>query len=89
MFDFDAFEEDAGHELTMIHGPSAGISTYYCENCGALVQLDGHDLVLFHVPRGSESTETRCATREGSAQPSLKDKLRDLFDKDYEKLRAM
>jgi len=54
--------EKAGHDITLVQGMLAGISTYYCENCGALVQVGGPEskLILFHVPPGSLSTEELC-----------------------------
>lgn len=91
MFDFDEFEETAGHELTMVQGLLAGVSTYCCENCGALVQIGGPEnkMVLFHVPRGSLSTEKKCV-RPGTGlfdSPTLKDKLRVLHEESMERLR--
>lgn len=89
MSDLDDLEED-GHDLTVVHGPSAGVTTYFCENCGALIQLEGFKLVLFHMAKGPDSTGVPCARRvDVPALETLKEKLADLFDKDYEKLRAM
>jgi len=89
MFDFEAFEQGAGHDLTRVEGPLAGVSTYCCENCGALVQIGGPDstLVLFHVPRGSVSTEGRCPPGGGPARPTLKDKLQALHEQSMDRLR--
>jgi hypothetical protein len=96
MFDYEAFEEKAGHELTMTQGLMAGVSTYYCENCGALVQVGGPEnkLILFHVPRGSASTETKCVKPGNAAgnkhsKLSLKEKLKELERQSYERLRAI
>ena len=73
MFDYDRFEEEgAGHKITMVHGLTGGITTYYCEHCGALVQVGGPEngLVLFHVPPGSLSTEELCV-KAGTIPSSL------------------
>lgn len=93
LMDFESLEEKAGHELTMVHGPLAGICSYYCENCGALVQMGGNsEKTLFHVPRGSLSTETRCV-RAGTAvgnttsKKTLKEKLQTRRDLYIEQLR--
>lgn len=94
MFDFDDFEEKAGHKLTMVQGLLAGVSTYYCENCGALVRVGGpdHGLVLFHVPKGSWSTEKKCQRAGGAVGAkfkTLKEKLKELEDEDHERLKAI
>lgn len=96
MFDFDAFEEGAGHSLTMVQGLLAGVSTYYCENCGALVKVGGpeHELILFHVPQGSASTDKKCVkagTAAGNvhSKPTLKEKLKKLEAESYERLKAI
>lgn len=96
MFNFEEFEEGAGHDLTMTQGLLAGVSTYYCENCGALVQVGGPEngLVLFHVPRGSASTEKKCVKAGNSAgnvhsKTTLKEKLKKLEAESYERLKAI
>jgi len=89
MFDFDAFER-VGHDLTLLAGPLAGVSTYCCENCGALVLIAGPDLdlVLFHVHRSSRSTERECTGRlHPRVRDTLKAKLRQLTEKSYERMR--
>jgi hypothetical protein len=97
MFDYDAFET-AGHKLTLVQGLTAGISTYYCESCGALVKVGGptSGLVLFHVVPGTLSTERKCVPvgRVGDSPPdlspaSLKEKLQKLADEDMERLRRI
>lgn len=96
----DIFEEleKAGHELTLIAGMVAGVSTYYCERCGALVQVGSSqwvlfELRLFHVPKGSWSTEKACKEAGGAVgtpdRQSLKAKLDALVEADYEKLKAV
>jgi len=89
---FTRLEEFAGHDLTMVSGPNAGVSTYYCEGCGALIQLSGSGDrdILFHVPQGSPSTEEACLPHVRGASeevPSLKDKLRAREKADYERLK--
>jgi hypothetical protein len=91
VFDFEACEERAGHQLTLLQGMMAGVSTYYCERCGALLQIGGSasGLLLFHAPPGSGSTPVRCEDRsQGLKGPSLKEKLKILQDMDYERLLA-
>jgi hypothetical protein len=84
MFDYDAFEGKAGHEITLIPGLHAGVYTYYCENCGAIVQVGGPEskLILFHVPRGSHATDRKCvkagsAVANAHSKVSLKEKLEE------------
>jgi hypothetical protein len=96
MLNFDDFEEKAGHELTMVQGLMAGVSTYYCENCGALLRVGGpeHDMILFHVPKGSLSTEKKCV-RAGTAsgnphtKTTLKEKFKKLDEESMERLRRI
>ncbi len=64
---YEDLEELAGHKLTLAANMLAGVSTYYCENCGALIKLSssgrvgGPEVVLFHVPNGSPSKQHDCA----------------------------
>ncbi len=96
MFNYDEFEQTAGHDITLVQGMQAGVSTYYCENCGALVQVGGPEskLILFHVPRGSLSTERKCV-KGGSgvanvhSKVSLKEKLKNLQEADYERMKKV
>lgn len=84
---FDTMEEGAGHDLTLVSGPIAGVSTYYCEYCGALVMLKAMEVVLFHLPAGSASTAERClgfVTVHGL----LYDKLKALHEADYARMLA-
>jgi hypothetical protein len=54
--------EEAGHDLTMIMGLIAGVSTYMCERCGGLVKVkSGSTVQLFHVPPGNPSTVDKCS----------------------------
>ena len=63
---FEDLEDLAGHKLTLAANMLAGVSTYYCENCGALIKLSssgrvgGPEVVLFHVPNGCESKVDDC-----------------------------
>lgn len=92
---FQRLEEEASHDLTLVHGLRAGISTYCCELCGALVMARGDEVVLFHVPPLAASTEVRCdqglqvdkAGDEGQDDRSLKAKLAKLEADDYERLK--
>jgi hypothetical protein len=90
----DVFEEleKAGHALTLVTGMTAGVSTYYCEGCGALVQVAHEGLRLSHVPKGSWSTAKACKPAGGAVgaeRSSLKQKLDALTEADYEKLKAV
>lgn len=90
--DYDAFEA-AGHDLTMLAGMHAGSTTYYCEGCGALVQVKGSlEIVLFHVHKGSWSTQEKCALvgfTASSKRETLKEKLDALNEKSMERLREV
>lgn len=76
-FDYDTAEA-AGHNLTHVNGPIAGYTTYYCENCGALVQLYQIGLRFWHFPKGSWSTMNQCklaGSAVGAPGETLKVKL--------------
>lgn len=93
MFDFEAFEEVAHHALTLVQAMHAGVSTYYCEHCGAIVMVGGSDsgLLVFHTPPGSDSTVEECRMQHdevGDAyrlkdRPTLKAKIEALRQADY------
>lgn len=103
MFDFGLFEEATGHALTLVQSMRAGVSTYYCEHCGAIVVVGGPDsgLLVFHVPTGSISTEDRCRPPVHTwltwlmlgfpvkDRPTLKSKLEALDRASYERLRRI
>jgi hypothetical protein len=99
MFDFEAFEEVADHELTLVQSMHAGVSTYYCEHCGAIVMVGGPDsgLLVFHVPPGSGSTEEQCRMQHDEVgdtyrlkgRPTLKSKLEVLEQASYERLKRI
>lgn len=84
--DFDALAE-AGHVVTLVSGPIAGISTYYCEHCGALMQAQQNWRILFHVPAGSKSTTSECSNRAvPKPHVTLGDKLRALSKRSFARL---
>jgi len=91
MFDFESFEEVAGHALTLVQSMHAGVSTYYCERCGAIVMIGGPEskLLVFHVPPGSPSTEERCSKSWAVERPTLKSKLDALEQASYERLKRI
>ena len=74
MVDWDQFE-DAGHDFTLLSGHSMGSSTYYCECCGAVLITTSDEVVVFHVPFGSPSTQKKChgvsPTEEGTFPMSV------------------
>lgn len=78
---FEQLEDKAGHDLCHVAGPAAGISTYYCEGCGALVQLLKDEVRLFHVPAGSTSIEGQCSspTMNPHGESPLRTKLQVLM----------
>lgn len=98
MFNYDDFEEKAGHKITLVQGLHAGVSTYYCENCGALVQVgqnsvENDALILFHLPHGSLSTKDKCVpgpTQEPNPRyyTTLREKLKKLEQESYDRLKA-
>jgi hypothetical protein len=86
MTDFEALEK-AGHDLTMLSPMIGGVTTYYCERCGAIVQMgrsaSGHTerMAIFHLPPGSPSKTSECFEMPiypGNGRPrTLKTKLDD------------
>jgi hypothetical protein len=84
MFDFEMCKTLAGHDLTEIPSQNPNASSYYCENCGALVCLSpAKELVFFHVPRGSFSSGSKCVkagTAVGNSRTSLRAKLAELSE---------
>lgn len=87
--------EEAGHDLVMVAPLRAGVSTYYCDRCGALVLLASQAVKLFHVAHGNgTSREDQCYPGrprdvnqgDGEDEP-LRDKLRKLDEEDAERFR--
>jgi hypothetical protein len=91
--DFEMLEE-AGHVLTLVSGPLAGITTYYCERCGALCQSRSSSGVfqIIHIPPGHPSKTSACVELPrppGNGKPrTLKQKLDDERDFDNDRLKA-
>jgi len=89
LLDFDALAE-AGHLLTIVSGPIAGVWTYYCDRCGALMQTQQDWRILFHVPAGSKSTASACSDRAAPRPPvTLEDKLRALSKRSLARLNEL
>jgi hypothetical protein len=89
--------EAAGHELTFL-SLSIGVSSYYCENCGAYVQVGGSppEVSLFHMPRyalwrgSSAGTRERCCNDPPkTGEVTLKQKLKALEDESMDRLRRL
>ncbi len=66
---YEDLEDIAGHKLTMVAPMLAGVTTYYCENCGAIFKISFSErragsslVVLFHVPAWCFSTVDACQT---------------------------
>lgn len=86
---FEELEDVAGHQLTMVAQMLAGVTTYCCEHCGALLKISSSgrsepELVLFHVPARNASTAKRCNTELHRVAPReghvlLRDKLQGLI----------
>lgn len=88
-FDFN-LAESSGHELTLVSN-HAGHSTYYCENCGALIVLYQGSLKIFHVPRGAYTCESLCVRsgdyNDSNENRSLKDQLKQLNEDAWARLK--
>lgn len=94
--------EKNGHELTLVSGPLAGISMYYCERCGGLARTSGSRgfVNIFHTPPGSPSTWGKCVELPHSweglephlrkvKEQTLKEKLDIERDHDNSRLRSV
>lgn len=81
MTDFDKLT-DAGHILTLVQGLVAGVSTYYCERCGALLQTG--PMPIFHLPASSKSREDKCVGEVAS--PALVARLDERMRRQYASL---
>jgi hypothetical protein len=81
--------EEAGHDLVLVNGLQLGVSTYACENCGALIKLRNDEVILFHVPASSTATELKCVGPKPRAfgVTTLREKLAKLNDEDMERFR--
>lgn len=82
--------EAAGHDVTLVHGLTAGVSTYACERCGAVLLLRNDEVILFHVPQAlALSSEGRChpGVPPASGHELLRDKLNRLHAEDMERFR--
>lgn len=89
MINWDALEE-AGHNLTHCGMLMPGRDLYYCENCGAVMLAHHEGVVVFHVPRGSLSTQELCYySRDALDGKTLKEKLQTLQNEDWEKLKEI
>lgn len=86
---YEDLEDKAGHDLTLVAGLHAGVSTYYCENCGALVLTRNGDIEVFHTHRGSLSEQGECHNDVPTDAKSLKEKLQEMQQRDYERLKAI
>jgi hypothetical protein len=80
--------EEAGHDITLVVGLQAGVSTYFCERCASIIQLRSDEIRLFHSG-GHGATESKCAARGMRPQEGqrLGDKLRRLEAEDMERFR--
>ena len=88
MIDWEALEA-AGHNFTMVSGMVAGRSTYYCENCGALLIVTFDAIEVFHVHRGSPSTQERCHANGWEDSKNLKTKLDEMQQRALERLKEI
>lgn len=97
--------EAAGHNLTHCGMVQAGTQLYYCENCGAVMLTRFEGIQVWHVPRGSKSTQEEChypeteeppatlhmglAGRRIISRPTFKLKLEALIAEDWERLKEI
>lgn len=88
--------EEAGHDLVMIAPLHFGVSTYYCDRCGALVLVADQGVKLFHVAHGNgTSRQDQCypgrprdvKQGDGEDEP-LRDKLKKLEEEDWARFQA-
>lgn len=86
--DWDELEK-AGHDLTHCGMIMAGTFLYYCENCGCLLMVRGSEILFFHAHRGTISDLNRCHDDVPRDPKSLKEKLDEIRDADFERLRRM
>lgn len=88
MTDWEALAA-AGHDFTFVSSPTA-VGTYYCENCGALLLVRHEGIEVFHVRRGSLSTPEHCAACFSvPIHKTLKSKLEEMRQRDYERLKEI
>jgi hypothetical protein len=71
-------------------GPLVGKTIYYCERCGSLLIVGGVDEVeVFHAspmapkPVGID----QCPGWDRAAVPTLKSRLDEMHERDYERLK--
>ena len=80
--------EEAGHDFTLVAGPTAGQNVYYCEHCASLMIVGGvSEIRIFHSPWHLRATVDCCP---GIAAPDLlrlKKRLEILHEEDLERLR--
>ena len=96
--DYDKLEA-AGHDLTLLSF-LAGVSTYFCEHCGAIVRGGPGDEVLFHAPRLVRTAEGACLSRhtaietrdalldalDAAKRPPLRDRLKEVDQRRWAEL---
>lgn len=81
--------EKAGHDVVLVNGLSAGVSTYVCENCGALFKLRNDEVILFHAHPASAASESSCqhSPPTPSIHRTLREKVKKLEDDNMETFR--
>lgn len=79
--------DTAGHKLTLLTGPQAGMSYYWCEGCGAVmvVRRALAEDAIFQAPKGSLSTLQECSNR--TTETPLRDKVLEWDKELMERLR--
>lgn len=86
--------ERAEHDFTMMAGPLVGRTIYYCERCASLLFVSGgDDPEVFHAPppgASEKATIDVCPGRRTAlAGPTLKARLDEMRECDYERLKAI
>lgn len=81
--------EKAGHDPVLVNGLQAGVSTYVCENCGALIKLRNDEVILFHLPPNSPARQALCERKAvtWSVNGTLRSKLKKLDEEDMERFK--
>lgn len=91
--------EDAGHRFTMVAGPTAGRTLYYCEWCASLLIVAGvGEVEVFHptpssilAPKAEQASLDRCLGKDKGPMTGelLKQRLDAMHERDYERMKGI
>lgn len=77
----------AGHDFTVVSGPLAGSSLYYCERCGSILITRSDKVEIFHPPvHLPQSSLDECPGVD--PKTTLKERLEKSYELDLERLRS-